>query len=843
MKPSHPMSNPSTWQVHPIESPPDWLRQALRQHWGSSSPTSELNFGEPIDRYAAQLLWQRGIRSLEQLAGWLDPQSYQPTSPFALGADMELAVQRLRQAIQTQEKVAIWGDFDADGLTATAVLWDGLRQFFVSGEQPTIDQPDSTVSRLTYWVPNRLTESHGLSIAGIDALAEQGYRLIVTCDTGSTNVAELDYAQQRGIDCIITDHHTLPPSRPPVVAMINPRSLPPDHPLANLSGVAVAYKLIEALYETLPELPQRPLTDLLDLVAIGLIADLVELTGESRYLAQLGIVQLQKNQDPIQPPRPGLAKLLEFCRRSGDRPTDISFGLGPRINAISRIHGDAQFCVELLTSQDRDRCTQLALEAELANTRRKALQREVIQQVKAKLADRDLSTTGVIVLADSQWSVGVLGLVAGQIAQAYNRPTILLSLEEVPDPDAPALARGSARSVHQINLYDLLQQQAHLLERFGGHPLAAGLSLPVENMPLFEQAINQQVRSRYPDGIPPAPLSADLIVTVADLQQEGGRTLFQALKLLEPCGMGNPVPKLLIQNGWFTHARHRKIKDATGQKVEYIKTSFELHDDSCEPGFPGVWWGHYKDELPPDRCHVLVELDFNSYEDRNTQKHYELRLIAVQQSPLLMNAALPTVWLQDARRSDSATQEAQSSYDPSRPASPLLPIAQPPATVDQESRSTAILLRACPSSWSEFYAYCDRARTQQQPLVLAYGPPTPIPPPELWQRFVGIAKYLSRTEQSIPYEQLRQTLQLGDRSIAVGLQALKWIGFESEVDAERVRFCSNAAPIKQERDTEVAVEFYAAVQEEQFLRQYFYEVPIVLLQSIADRAAYTEVFA
>lgn len=217
------MSNPSTWQVHPIESPPDWLRQALRQHWGSSSPTSELNFGEPIDRYAAQLLWQRGIRSLEQLAGWLDPQSYQPTSPFALGADMELAVQRLRQAIQTQEKVAIWGDFDADGLTATAVLWDGLRQFFVSGEQPTIDQPDSTVSRLTYWVPNRLTESHGLSIAGIDALAEQGYRLIVTCDTGSTNVAELDYAQQRGIDCIITDHHTLPPSRPPVVAMINPR--------------------------------------------------------------------------------------------------------------------------------------------------------------------------------------------------------------------------------------------------------------------------------------------------------------------------------------------------------------------------------------------------------------------------------------------------------------------------------------------------------------------------------------------------------------------------------------------------------------------------------------------
>ncbi|NJR59704.1 MAG: single-stranded-DNA-specific exonuclease RecJ, partial [Cyanobacteria bacterium CRU_2_1] len=366
-------------------------------------------------QYAAQLLWQRGIRDLDRLAGFLDPRHYCPASSFEFKEEMQWAVDRLQQARQKAEKVAIWGDFDADGITATAVLWEGLGQFFSQNQQ------------LTYHIPDRLKESHGLSKRGIETLAAQGYSLIVTCDTGSTNLDEIEYAHQYAMDVIVTDHHTLPDDRPPVTAILNPRYLPSEHPLANLSGVAVAYKLVEALYETLPDVPQQPLEALLDLVAIGLIADLVQLTGDCRYLAQRGIQQLQKNQDLVHSPRPGIAKLLELCRKSGDRPTDISFGLGPRINAISRIYGDAQFCVELLTSQDKERCRQLAEETELANVRRKSLQRDVAQQVVARLAQLDLSTTHVIVLADPQWSVGVLGLVAGQIAQDYDRPTILLS--------------------------------------------------------------------------------------------------------------------------------------------------------------------------------------------------------------------------------------------------------------------------------------------------------------------------------------------------------------------------------------------------------------------------------
>jgi len=578
------------------EQPPEWFVQALSEYVPGARG------------FAAQLLWQRGIQDREELPGYINPRCYQPASPFEFEREMQLAVERLQLARDRCERVAIWGDFDADGITSTAVLWDGLGQFFCQNTQ------------LSYYIPNRLTESHGLNCVGIDMLARNNCQLIVTCDTGSTNISEILYAKSLGIDVIVTDHHTLPAERPPVTAIINPRYLSSEHQLFHLSGVAVAYKLVEALYCSLPDVPQQPLEDLLDLVAIGLISDLVQLSGDCRYLAQLGIERMQQDyKQPVEKRRrPGVGRLLELCQKSGDRPTDISFGLGPRINAVSRIQGDASFCVQLLTSRDRHSVDRLAQETELANTRRKSLQKEVSQQVAQKLkSEVDLSTTSVIVLVDSQWSPGVLGLVAGQIAQETGRPTILLSTEE-----PSALARGSARSVGNIDLYQLVKDQAHLLHRFGGHPFAAGLSIPVENVPLFTAAINQKLRQQG-SAIAVPSVQADLKVTVADL----GKDLFIELKLLEPCGMGNPVPKLLIQNCWFENVWHRNQQDWRGNKVQYIKTDFNLRDDLTTTSFPGVWWGHYKDEIPTGRCDCIVELDYNSFKSK---QRYEVRLIAVR---------------------------------------------------------------------------------------------------------------------------------------------------------------------------------------------------------------------
>ncbi|MBM0740458.1 single-stranded-DNA-specific exonuclease RecJ [Phormidium sp. CLA17] len=782
------------WHVQTSGSP-DWFVAAVKQ----IVPTSQ--------GYLAQLLWQRGIQNIDQLAGYLNPAEYVPTSPFAFGEEMHHAIARLKQARRNQEIVAIWGDFDADGVTATSVLWDGLGQFFT---------PQET---LLYYIPNRLTESHGLSRQGLEYLHTKGCRLIVTCDTGSTNLEEIAIAREFGMDVVVTDHHTLPSDRPPVVAIINPRYLEATHPLASLSGVAVAYKLVEALYETLPEVPQKPLVELLDLVAIGLIADLVELKGDCRYLAQIGIEQLQKQSNSITMTRPGVAKLLEFCKRTGDRPTDISFGLGPRINAVSRIQGDAHFCVELLTSQDAHLCTQLAEATELANARRKALQKEVAQQVTARLTQLDLSTTRVIVLADEQWQLGVLGLVAGQIAQEYGRPTILLSTEPQTSNSAlrTPLARGSARSVNNIDLYQLVKGQAHLLHRFGGHPFAAGLSLPVENVLLFAESINQELRQIETGAIAPT-LQIDLTVTVAEL----GKELFQELKLLEPCGMGNPSPKLLIQNCWFEKAWNKNIKDRRGGKVQYIKTEFELRDDSTEQPFPGVWWGHYRDEIPQGRCDLVVELDSNTYERR-----YEVRIVAVRpQESMQTQDSMLADDLLDWRGLDKTTIAANMQQQ-------------------QVAGRMPLVLRQVPTSWTEFQVWVRRAQQEQRSLVIAYTLPTPQPPMIIWQTLVGIAKYLSRTGQTATRQQLLDKLELSDHALQLGFKTLALLNFEVQhqdqafaITGEAIRetIPTGSAPSIESTSvlSEAVQDFLNAVREDQFRRQYFCQVPITVIRALAS---------
>ncbi|MBF2069181.1 single-stranded-DNA-specific exonuclease RecJ [Fischerella thermalis] len=776
------------WILTSTEQPPEWFLEAVKEY----TPTSS-------GQFAAQLLWQRDIRDISQLAAFVNPKNYLPASPFEFGQEMHLAVERLEKAWKFGDKVAIWGDFDADGITSTAVLWDGLGQFFRQNSQ------------LIYYIPNRLTESHGLNCQGIDKLANQGFNLIVTCDTGSTNIDEITYANQLGIDVIVTDHHTLPAERPPVTAIINPRYLSSDHQLFHLSGVAVAYKLVEALYQTLPEIPQQPLEDLLDLVAVGLIADLVQLSGDCRYLAQLGIGRLQEDfkLPPAQRRRPGVGRLLELCQKSGDRPTDISFGLGPRINAVSRIQGDASFCVELLTSRDQVRVHQLAETTELANSRRKSLQKEVAQQVNHKITQMDLSTTSVIVLADPQWAVGVLGLVAGQVAQETGRPTILLSTEGVggvggedtphtphTSPTiSPLLARGSARSVNSVDLYQLVKNQAHLLHRFGGHPYAAGLSLPVENIPLFTEAINQQLRQTLGGTTLTPTVQADLVVTVADL----GKELFLELKLLEPCGMGNPVPKLLIQNCWFENAWHRNQKDSRGNKIQYIKAEFDIRDESTKNPFPGVWWGHYKDELPPGRCDCIVELDYNTF-----KKRYEIRLIAVRSCEKSARLTPHSIQILDWRNITTP---------------PTLP--NPP-----------FLVKECPTSWDDLRVWLRRSLHNQQPLAIAWSKTEHQPPEQIWLTLVGIAKYLSRTNQLVTRVQLLQKLGIGDQSLLMGLRALKYLGFTIQRQDRYLQI--NQQPNTESVLAETAVnKFLAAVREEQFQRQYFAEVPISTIQAIA----------
>ncbi len=748
---------PNVWKLLPQDKPtPDYLERV-------QSLTPRLVRGDVL----ALVLWQRGV-GIESLAAFLSPEEYQTVGPEAFGAEMGWAIDRLIQAYDSGEKVAIWGDFDADGVTATAVLWEGLGQFFPWGD------------RLGYFIPDRLTESHGLANAGLERLKNDGYSLVVTCDTGSTNFAEIEYGQSLGLEFVISDHHTLPETRPEVVAIVNPRYLEVTHPMYSLSGVGVAYKLVEALYQALPEVPLAPLEELLDLVAIGLIADLVELCGESRYLAQKGIIQLQKAAKENR--RPGIAKLLELCKRSGDRPTDISFGIGPRINAVSRIQGRADFCVELLTSRDQKRAHALAMETELANSRRRSLQQDMEKMVAKKVAQLDLSTTDVIVLGDEQWHPGVLGLVASQIANQYDRPTILLTLDPV-----SGFARGSARSTRDVNLYQLVLDQADLLHKFGGHPFAAGLSLPIENLPLFTLGINQKLRQLQPRR--EQVTVADLQVTVAEL----GIDLFQALKPLEPCGMGNPSPKLLLQNVELIDARSRNIKDAKGGKVKFNRVGFNLKDETGE--FPGIWWGHRAEELPKGRADVIVELESNPY-----QRCYEARLVAVRATDYAI----------------AAPQNRSNLLDWRSQIPEVLP-------------GSVLVMKQPPYSWEELRVW--QRRAMGGPLALAFGPPVAPDGLELWMRWVGLAKYLSRTGAVASRSQLLQKLGIGDRALQQGFRSLAQVGFRVTGTVDGFQFSGDGL-MYGEHYLEAIEAWSIALQEEYFMANYFAQVPLEILEAI-----------
>jgi single-stranded-DNA-specific exonuclease len=750
-------------------------------------------------KYAAQLLWQRGMQEIDRIPGYLDCDKYQPASPFAFGAEMTAAVERLKQAQIGGEKVAIWGDFDADGVTATSVLWDGLGQFFDRDKQ------------LSYYIPDRMKESHGLNIAGVERLAARGVKLIVTCDTGSTNIKEIEYAAELGVDIIVTDHHTLPIERPSVAAIINPRYFDSTHPLFHLAGVAVAYKLVEALYVTLPDIPQQPVEYLLDLVAIGLIADLVQLKGDCRYLAQQGIkrLTLQNNED-IDGFRPGVHKLLKLCKRNGDRPTDISFGIAPRINAISRIHGDASFGVELLTSKDVERCHELAAETELANTRRKELQKNTTAKIQSKLDDLDLSTTSVIVLSDHNWSPGVLGLVAGQIAQEHGKPTILLSTnsDEVVAKGKSQVARGSARSTQNIDLYQLVNSQSHLLNSFGGHPFAAGMSINVENIPVFTEAINQQLQTTIGKIAPPS-IAMDLIITCAELHLNSGRELFEDLLLLEPYGMGNPVPKLLIRNCQFKDIKNKNIQDFKGKTVQYIRTKFELVDPSSSKGFPGIWWGHYEHEIPRVNCDAIVELDFNYYD-----KRFEIRLVEVR----------------------PAIATTQPNLSRSQKQLKILDFRHSPIDPKLINSASITWAKECPSNWSELHSHCRTAAQSHSKLALDYQSTNLATSREILQQLVGIAKYMANMSKEVELDRLKSKLKIGDRTVQLGLDALVEIGFQISLQQESnlLKISFSSSKNSQEVDLyslNAVQKFLMAIDEEQFKRNYFLHVPVYAIES------------
>ena len=489
---------------------------------------------------------------------FLDPDAYLPTPPDALPG-MARAVNRLWRAIRGGESICVWGDFDVDGQTATALLVGTLRDLG---------------AHVSYHVPVRETASHGVDLPNLKQVIAGGARLILTCDTGVAAHEAASYARGQGVDMIITDHHELDATLPDATAIINPKLLDSRaHPLADLPGVGVAYKLAEALYER----ARRPKDAArhLDLVALGIVADLALQRGDTRYLLQRGLAALRRSE------RPGLVALMEKAELDPTWLSEehIGFVLGPRLNAAGRL-ADANACVDLLTTDDIGRGRILAADLEALNARRKLLCNQVEQGAETQIArDPLLLEGGALVLANPAWPAGIIGIVASRLVERYGKPTILIS-----SPPGE-VARASARSVPGVNITAALSAHADLLVNFGGHPMAAGFGIDPERIPELRRALSRTVAAMLADAHVETGLRIDGILPLAELTP----ALADDLGRLAPFGPGNPPLTLAAE----------RLRARSGKKVgRNDEHQLVIVTDEAGGERQVIWWDGGSEPLP-----------------------------------------------------------------------------------------------------------------------------------------------------------------------------------------------------------------------------------------------------
>ncbi len=530
-----------------IEPSPVQVSESLREAVG----------GHPL---VADTLARRGLTTVEAARAFLDPDQYRPAPPTDLPGAVE-AAERLERAIRRGELICVWGDFDVDGLTSTATLLSTLQDLGAA---------------VRYHIPTRQEGGHGVHLPALRRLIGEGVQLVLTCDTGVTAHEPVAYAQAQGVDVVITDHHDLPPDLPAAYAVVNPKMLPADHPLRELPGVGVAYKLAELLYERASRAAE--VEQYLDLLALGIVADVATLAGDVRYLLQRGLERLRRAE------RLGLRVMMESADVRPDWLTEehIGFELAPRLNALGRL-ADANVGVEFLSTADLARARMLAAELEGLNAQRKLLCDQVTQAAESQLErDATLLEQAALVLSHPSWPAGVVGIVAGRLAERYHKPTILIA---TPDGE---LGRGSARSVEGCDIHAAIAAQGEMLERFGGHPMAAGLSIQSERIPQFRRALSRTVRQMCADlGRRPA-LHIDGYLPLSDLSLD----LVAQIERLAPFGPGNP-PLTLASRG-VTLTSHT----AVGRSGEHLRLTVENAEGTSQTV---LWWQGAGRGLPEGR--------------------------------------------------------------------------------------------------------------------------------------------------------------------------------------------------------------------------------------------------
>lgn len=498
-----------------------------------------------ISSLAARVLCSRGICDEVAARAFLDTKSAAFHDPLLL-RDMDLALERIEMALEDGEKIAVYGDYDVDGITATYILSDYLQ---------------SLGADCVYYIPERDGEGYGVNVEAVEKLRNEGVSLIVTVDTGITAVAEVEAAREMGVDFIITDHHECQSMLPDACAVINPHRPDCDYPEKNLAGVGVAFKLICALEEGIAE-------QYLPFVCIGTIADVMPLIGENRVIAAQGLSRIENSRNP------GLGALVRLAGAEGKviNADTIGFQLAPRINAAGRM-SSASRVVELFTVGDYQTAESLAEELCSLNVQRREIEADIFKEASEKV-DRefDLNRDYALVIQGRGWHHGVLGIVASRICEKYQRPAVLISVDE-------GEGKGSGRSVKGVNLFRALSSCGEYLQKFGGHEQAAGLSIAEENIDAFRKALNREIEEEMKIYQP--SMHIDFEAQPGELTIEEVRSL----RVLEPYGTGNPRPVIKLSNmracditpiGAGKHLRMTFERQGKFQSVFFGKTERDI---------------------------------------------------------------------------------------------------------------------------------------------------------------------------------------------------------------------------------------------------------------------------
>ncbi|CAM3666690.1 single-stranded-DNA-specific exonuclease RecJ [Corallococcus soli] len=469
---------------------------------------------------AARVLLHRGYRTPEAASAFLSDRLADLPDPFRMKG-MTGAVERILRALRLKEKVTLYGDYDVDGVSSTSLMYLFLKEL---GATPA-----------TY-IPHRLDEGYGLNLGAVERIAQDGTRLLVTLDCGITSVAEIARAREMGLDVVVVDHHTVPPTLPPAVAVLNPHQPGCEYPTKVLCAAGVAFNLCMGLRKRLRDdgffatRKEPNLKSLMDLVALATVADVVPLTGANRILVAHGLQELSQGR------RPGIRALKEVAGLEPDATVtagQVGFRLGPRINAAGRLH-DASLGLQLLCADSVEAARSLAQVLDRANAERQGIESSILTQALAQ-AEEHRDARG-LVLYDEGWHPGVIGIVASRVVERYHRPTVMVGVKD-------GVGKGSARSIEAFHLYDALTGCSDLLTRYGGHKHAAGLTVDAGNLPAFREAFEKIAFQRLsPEDLIPR-CRVDAVVNPRDLDASA----VESLQRLGPFGQGNPEPVLVLR--------------------------------------------------------------------------------------------------------------------------------------------------------------------------------------------------------------------------------------------------------------------------------------------------------